>query len=280
MKNNDPKRGEVLVAIMNNQRDFDILQNDGWYRVPVQSAPKRWPPKWLAFYQTKVFKEDAYAVRYYGKVAGIEVVERKVLFPDEPPNSKSERKYYRVCLEKLEEREEPIKTERPRRLVFVPTTWHKFTHAQQMNDLFDDSPLEDNLWSALKGLNIPVERQWRLNVDGGKWYLLDFALFCLKRSIDIETDGDTWHAQKDRIALDNRRDNDLTIKGWHVLRFNGSQIREQMSTYCIPEIMKAINNHGGLSDDGLVSRIFYPSSGGPDIQQLSLFDAGAEYNLE
>ena len=280
MKYNNPKRGEVLVAIMNNARDFSILKNEGWYRVPVQSAPKRWPPQWLAFYQTKVFKEEAYTVRYFGKVASIDVVERKALFPDEPPNPKSERKYYQVRLEKLEEREEPITTKRPRRLVFVPTTWDKFTHAQQMNDLFDDSPLEDQLWSALKGLNIPVERQWRLDVGGGKWYLLDFALFCRKGFVDIETDGDTWHTQNERIALDNKRNNDLAIRGWYVVRFTGSQIREHMSTYCIPKIKKAINKYKGLSDDGLVSRIFYPSSGEGEFQQLSLFDAGAEYNLE
>ena len=42
------ERGEVLVAIMNNKRDFAILQEQLWYRVPVDTAPKRWPPRWLA----------------------------------------------------------------------------------------------------------------------------------------------------------------------------------------------------------------------------------------
>ena len=40
-----------LVAILNDQRDFEILQREGWYRIPVSSAPRRWPPRWLAFYQ-------------------------------------------------------------------------------------------------------------------------------------------------------------------------------------------------------------------------------------
>jgi len=47
------KRGEVLVAIMNNKLDFAILREQGWYRIPVSSVKKwlkeRWPPKYLAF---------------------------------------------------------------------------------------------------------------------------------------------------------------------------------------------------------------------------------------
>jgi hypothetical protein len=37
----DDARGEVLVTIMNNERDFGILQDELWYRVPVDTAPKR-----------------------------------------------------------------------------------------------------------------------------------------------------------------------------------------------------------------------------------------------
>ncbi|MEK7730166.1 MAG: hypothetical protein AAB354_17290 [candidate division KSB1 bacterium] len=49
----DPARGEVLIALMNQPRDLVIAQEQHWYRIPVDKAPKRWPPKWLAFYQTK-----------------------------------------------------------------------------------------------------------------------------------------------------------------------------------------------------------------------------------
>jgi hypothetical protein len=43
-------RGEVLIALLKEKSDFAILQEQGWYRIPVASAPRRWPPKWLAFY--------------------------------------------------------------------------------------------------------------------------------------------------------------------------------------------------------------------------------------
>jgi hypothetical protein len=62
-------RGEVLIAIINNKRDFAYARDENWYRIPVTSAKKwlqnRWPPEWIAFYQTKVFGDEAYSIRYY-----------------------------------------------------------------------------------------------------------------------------------------------------------------------------------------------------------------------
>ena len=54
------ERGEVLVAIVNNKADFGIVREQGWYRIPVDKEPKRWPPSWLAFYKTKVFENEAF----------------------------------------------------------------------------------------------------------------------------------------------------------------------------------------------------------------------------
>src|SRR5258706_169907 len=119
------RRGEALVAILNNLADMRILRERLWYRIPVESAPKRWPPKWLGFYQTKVFRNEAFSVRYFGKVREIRRVRRKELFPEEFPNIKSEREYYQVFLERLEQRESPIVSYRMRRIVFIPTTWRK-----------------------------------------------------------------------------------------------------------------------------------------------------------
>ena len=60
--NPEAARGEVLVALLKAKSDFFILQEQGWYRIPIASAPKRWPPRWLAFYQPKAFKEEAFTV--------------------------------------------------------------------------------------------------------------------------------------------------------------------------------------------------------------------------
>jgi hypothetical protein len=59
-------RGEVLVAILNDLRDFKFAHDDHWYRIPVASVEKwlkdRWPPQFLAFYQTKAFGKEAHAI--------------------------------------------------------------------------------------------------------------------------------------------------------------------------------------------------------------------------
>lgn len=110
-------------------------------------------------------------------------------------------------------------------------------------------------------------------------YLLDFAVFCQKGSIDVETDGDTWHADRERIPKDNQRDNSLQSAAWHVLRFNGKQIRESASKYCITQIANTIRRLGGLSDEGLVPRKFYDLPEGVG-QQLSLLDNKEDCNLD
>src|SRR5205823_4684096 len=133
------------------------------------TAPRRWPPRWLAFYQTKVFGAEAFAVRYFGRVHTIRVVRRHELFPHEGFSTKADRLYYKVQLHDLQQRKQPIMSRRPRRLVFVPTTWRKLSTAVEINDLFDDSPLEDRMWAEFKHLNIAAKRQWDVQVRDGRY---------------------------------------------------------------------------------------------------------------
>ena len=185
------QRKEVLVALLPRKSSLKTLLSEGWYHIPVETAPKRWPPKVLAFYQGKVFGDEKYQIRYFGDVANIEIVPRKKLFPhDEENQSKAERLYYRVDIKELKTKYKPIPSFRPRRLVFIPTTLEKFELAEQINDLFDGSPLEDRLWNALKYINVLAERQWKIVVQNRKYYL-DFAVFCHNGKLAIETDGYT-----------------------------------------------------------------------------------------
>lgn len=274
----EPNRGELLVAIMNTPSDFEILKTQGWYRVPVDTAPKRWPPRWIAFYQTKVFGDEAHTVRYYGRVARINRAPRHVLFPDEPENPKSSRMYYQVHLRSLEERYQPIPSHRLRRIVFIPTTWTKFAEAEEINDLFDDSPLEDTLWRHLRRERISAERQWEWQHRQSR-YVLDFAVFCHEGSLDIETDGDSYHANPDASVSDNERNNALAAAGWHVLRFNSLQINERAADYCLPNVMETINKLGGPKEDTIVPRKFYSLPEGT-AQQLALLESTSDYDLE
>lgn len=267
-----PANEPVLVAIMRDRLDFEIARDQHWYRIPVGSAHKwvgeRWPPRWLAFYQTKVFGSEAYAVRYYSQVLDIRRRYRWQLFPEQPDDAKSKREYYQLMLSPLQQLPEPILSRRWRRITFIRTTWDKFITAVEINDLYDESPLEDRLWAQMKRLQISAERQVFVRADQ-RDYALDFALYCGRGKLDVETDGDTWHANPEKARQDNVRDNALKTAGWRVLRFTTKQIREEMSAYTLPKIVGNINRLGGIDEGKVIPRQIHLADG---PWQPSLFD--------
>ncbi len=247
MTSQEKEQKELLVALLPRTSALDTLKSEGWYHIPVENAPRRWPPKVMAFYQGKVFgKEERYKIRYFGDVGRIDTVPRKELFPDDEENSyKAEKLYYRMDVKNIQSRYRPIISYRPRRLVFLPTTLTKFENAEQINDLFDGSPLEDTLWQKLKENYILAERQWKILVAGHS-YFLDFAVFCRKGKLVIETDGYTFHYDdRNQIDYDTFRLNEIGLDGWRSLRFTSRQVREGWSQY-FPQIRRAIEQLGGV----------------------------------
>jgi very-short-patch-repair endonuclease len=251
------KRGEVLVAIINKPLDFAILHEEGWYRIPVSSVEKwlkdRWPPHWLAFYQTKAFGEQAHAVHYFAEVIQIRKVFRWQLFPNDPHDERSRRLYYQLFVKSLQPLPQPIYSRRARRIVFIPTTLDKLLGAAEINDLYDESTLEDRLWAEFKRHRITAERQ-EFVVARRHEYALDFAIYCASGKIDVETDGDFWHANPERAAQDNLRDNDIETAGWKVLRFSSQQIQEHAAEYCVSTVAENIDILGGLDEGRAIPR--------------------------
>lgn len=268
-------QGKVLVAILNNKNDFKIAYEQNWYRIPVISAKKilkkSWPPHLLAFYQTKVFGKQAYAVNYFTKILDIKKVNRKQLFPHEFRNNKSNKQYYKLIFQPLKPLTKPILSRRFRRILFIATTEEKFFNAVEINDLYNESPLEDKLWVEFKRRKIQAERQELVEINNNR-YMLDFSVYCVKGKIDIETDGDTYHAYATKAAQDNIRNNDLASDGWKVLRFSTLQIKEKMADFCVPNIVKTINNLGGLEEGRIVPQTIDLNSSTNRYRQLSLFD--------
>jgi len=267
------KRGEVLIAILNNERDFAFARDDHWYRIPVSSVQKflkeRWPPEWLSFYHTKKLGDIAFSIRYYARVLKIREVYRYQLLPNDSQHKNYHQRYYQLILTPLQSLPAPIFSSRWRRIVFIPTTWEKFITAAEINDLYDESPLEDRLWAELKRRNIPAERQEFFTFEEIN-YALDFVIRCANGYLDIETDGDSWHANPEKSDEDNLRDNALKAKGWQILRFTTRQIMEQMSNYTIPTVIKTINHLGGLEEGGVIPRKVDVDPDRP--YQLGLFD--------
>ncbi len=148
-------------------------------------------------------------------------------------------------LKDLQELVTPIISHRPRRLVFIPTTLKKFETADQINDLFDGSPLEDRLWKALKYINVQAERQWKIVVEERNYYL-DFAVFCKRGKLAVETDGYTTHYDSlNQIDYDTWRQNEIELDDWRFLHYTRRQVKDNWTPY-LSQIQAKIEQLGGL----------------------------------
>ncbi|RYE89371.1 MAG: hypothetical protein EOO37_05155, partial [Cytophagaceae bacterium] len=184
---------DVLVVLAKEPADFLIAQTQGWYRIPTSSripvTLQKRQARVIAFYFPEKFKLLKSSIRFFAEITGVETVSRQALFPTETPNSKSAKQYYKISFGPLQELPQPIRSYRPRFILFIPTTWAKFSQATELNDLYHESPLEDKLWVELKRQNLPAERQVLLLTKDKKW-ICDFAFYCAKGTIDVECDGD------------------------------------------------------------------------------------------
>ena len=132
----------VLVAVMNNLEDWRRVQDEGWYRIPVKHAPAPVPQvDIIAFFITKAFGDDKWAVHYYARVKGHELLTRRELIPSEPDHRRANNWYYKVEVGSLHHKIPPIVADRWRRVTFIFTTGDRFEAATEIGDLLkDESP--------------------------------------------------------------------------------------------------------------------------------------------
>jgi len=241
----------VLIALVRSKKDWKQVLEQRIYRIPTRSAPSivsNGTIEYIAFYLPSEFGNERYSIPYYGKIHTIKMQPRIEMVPDEPHHKKAHVNYYRIEIEELLPLREPFVSLRPRRLLFIPTSEQKFFRpvAREINHLFNDSPLENLLWDSFYDKRIPAERQYQIETKG-KTYHLDFAIFCQKKNLNIECDGDSYHNSKKAIEYDKFRGNQLASAGWVHLRFTTDKL-----TYELPEVMKTVtdtvNLYGGVQE--------------------------------
>jgi hypothetical protein len=141
----------VLVAVMNNPKDWARVQDEHWYRIPVKHAPEGAPRfDLLAFYQTRAFNRDKWAVHYYARIEGHELLTRKDLLPAEPDHPHANDWYYKFQLGPLQHKLPPIIAENWRRITFIVTTGDRFEAAISVNDLLANQSPTGQLYVTLK----------------------------------------------------------------------------------------------------------------------------------
>lgn len=236
----------ALVGIVTRKKDWELVRSEHWYRIPVRTAPEGLDSiHYLAFYQTRLFGNEKWVVNWYARVRGISKATRRDLLPDEPGHPHVGAEYYKVELGELTRLPRPIPSRRWRRIVFIPTSLERLLHAQEINDLFKVSPIEEKLYFTLQDAGLPAERQYFVREEG-TGYMLDMAVFCRDSNLDIECDGDTYHSGRDKADQDRERDNTLTTAGWHILRFSGRRILADTDK-CAETVRRTVRRLGGVS---------------------------------
>ena len=216
----------VLVAVMNSPRDWEMARTAGWYRIPQRSAPKFFPPEFIAFYFTRPFGDDAFCVRWYAPVHGHELAARRDLLPGEPDHPRANEPYYKVQLGALVELPHPIPSRRWRRLTFILTTGARLFGAWEINDLVAGSREQDTMWRALKEAGLPAER----DDETPSRQRVDFLLSCRYGEMGIIVSDET--------APDTPE---------YILRFTPRQIDESLAA-CLYRVKTAVAERGGFSE--------------------------------
>lgn len=152
MTQNLPETALILVAILPNQRDFDIARLFGWYRIPLKSAPKVISVDYLAFYQTRAFgKGERWQIAYVTEILGHELVRRRDLIRDEPDHPRAQEEYFKIQIGPLQRLETPVPAGDWKRITFFYTTGQQFGSAQTVNDLVIKAQDErEVLWHSLR----------------------------------------------------------------------------------------------------------------------------------
>lgn len=189
----------VLVAYVPKKADFEIVRREGWYRIPQRHAPKGLYAEYFAFYFGSDFGGQKWAIHYFARQNGYELVRRIDLLPGEPQHRRAGELYYKVELGQLQKLQEPIVSLRLRRITFMHTTWDRFQDAREINDLFvEGGQYVDRLYATLKEKGIRPERNYRVE-EAEAAYEVPLAVFSEEGRIDVTSDE--LPANDEEVAL-------------------------------------------------------------------------------
>lgn len=140
----------ILVCLLPSPRDLEIARLLGWYRIPLRTAPKVVAVDQLAFYQPSAFGERGGQIEYVAEVKGHELTTRGNLLKDEAKHPRANEEYYKLQIGALQKLEEPVKSEKWKRLTFLYTTGEYLLKAKTLNDLVVAGDERQLLWRSLR----------------------------------------------------------------------------------------------------------------------------------
>ena len=140
----------VLVCLIPTPRDLEIARLLGWYRIPLRTAPKVVSVDYVAFYQPSSFEERGGQIEFIAQVKGHELTTRSELLKDEIDHPRANEEYYKIQLGDLQKLENPIRTDKWKRLTFLYSTGEYLLNARSLNDLVVEGEERLILWKSLR----------------------------------------------------------------------------------------------------------------------------------
>ena len=199
---------------------------------------------YLAFYQTKAFGDEKWAVNYYAPTRRYRLLTRAELLPEEADHPRAAEPYYKVEIGPLQRLPRPIPSKRLRRITFISTTLERLLSAEEINDLWDRGSREERLWQAFKREGIEAECQYEVE-EGAICQRVDFAVFCQEGQVAVICEGEPARESVKVIRERRVSDYDLAALGWTVLHFDQQQLSQDMPG-CVAAIREAVSHCGGL----------------------------------
>jgi len=240
----------VLVVLINNARDWESIQGERWYRIPVKRAPRQVGAEYLAFFHTAVFEELRWGVHYYAPVESMRVAPRRLLLPAEADHPRANDLYYRFDLGPLTRLEQPIPSRRLRRVTFIHTSLTRLLEAEDVSDLWIKQPLRERLWVEFNRQGIHAEPQGSLH-EAEINYQFDFVIPCQNGAVAI----DCRLPQDDEVAAGVGREEPIAYPpsedeqmlaqlNYSWLRFDDPGWSSNLQPYMM-QVWKEIEKRGG-----------------------------------
>jgi hypothetical protein len=153
----------VLVGVINRKKDFRILREQGWYRIPVSQMAHGVHDDYIAFFFSKAFGAQNGSIRYFAERTGVEQHTRLELLPDEPKAKNASQHYYKITVGQLQAKVPPILNVDKHRISFIYTTGDRFEAATTIRELFlSGDDLLNPVFDALEEEKYQPKRRWQL----------------------------------------------------------------------------------------------------------------------
>jgi hypothetical protein len=153
----------VLVGVVTRKKDLKLARDRGWYRIPQSRMPRGVHAEYVAlFLNSRAAGKSESGIYYYAQPAGVELVYRRDLLPDEADHPRANEVYYQVQLRGWQEKVPPVLNPTRRTIAFIYTTWDRFVHAREIKDLYSDADyFVDRVYHALRSDGLTaLERYW------------------------------------------------------------------------------------------------------------------------